>query len=62
MYISELIKMLTETKEKYGDMKVEIRDVDNGTSYFDVGAYEDHATEFEIEEGIEGSFTIEYYD
>ena len=61
MKISDLTKQLNEAKEKYGDLQIEIRDVDNGVSYFDIGAYEDHATDLEKEECIEGSFTIEFY-
>ena len=61
MNISELIAMMKDTLNKYGDLKVEIRDTDNGQSYFNVGAYEDHATEAELEEGTDGTFTIEFY-
>lgn len=61
MNISELIAMMQDAYDKYGDLKVEVRDTDNGQSYFNVGAYEDHATEAEREEATDGTFTIEYY-
>ena len=62
MKTSELIKRLQESIEHYGDMTIEIRDCNNGVSYFDVGTYDDPASEAEIAEGTEGTFTIEYCD
>jgi hypothetical protein len=61
MKISELITMMQDALAKHGNLTVEIRDVENGNSYFKVGAYEDHATDAEKAEGTEGTFTIEYY-
>ena len=61
MKMSELIEMMQDAMNKYGDMDIEVRDSDNGVSYFDVCAYEDHVTEMEIEAGTLGSFTIEYH-
>lgn len=61
MKVSELIGMLQDTLNKHGDLDIEVRDTDNGVSYFDIGAYEDPATEAEKDEGIAGTFTIEYY-
>lgn len=47
MKMSELIEMMQDAMNKYGDLDVEIRDTDNGVSYMDVGAYEDHKPEAE---------------
>jgi len=61
MKISELIKITQESMDKYGDMDVEIRDKDNGNSYFEILAYPDALSSMEIEEHICGTFTIEFY-
>ena len=60
MKMSELIEMMQDAMNKYGDLEIEIRDSANGVSYFGVGAYEDHAFGMEIEDGVNGSFTITY--
>ena len=62
MKISELIHELETALRLHGDLKVEIRDVENGSSFFEVGTYEDHATIEEKKRGVDGTFVIEFYE
>ena len=58
MRASELIAELQRAVEQYGDLRVIVRDCPNGYSYTEIIVSPDPASEWERDEGVEGTIDL----